>query len=293
MSISEKLVTVAENQQKVYEAGYNKCSEETEVQNVVILTDCNTQLESKGVETAETLKQVPQRIGEIQNYSDGYNAGVEDGKQTEYDRFWDAYHAPGDGYYAFRFAGHGWTDETFRPKEDIVPTSDSMQMFYASKIVDLEECLNRQSVSLDFSKCTGRVQSMFAYNNVIEYIPVLDLRNSVCDFTSMFTSCSKLCVVRGFYIREDGKSIFSNSTFSGCTSLTDITFAGVIGSNGLTLQWSTKLTHDSLMSIINCLADYSADTSGTSWVVTLGATNLAKLTDTEKAIATQKGWTLA
>ena len=33
--------------------------------------------------------------------------------------------------------------------------------------------------------------------------------------------------------------------------------------------------------------------TGTVWTVTLGTTNLAKLTDAEKAIATQKGWTLA
>ncbi len=33
--------------------------------------------------------------------------------------------------------------------------------------------------------------------------------------------------------------------------------------------------------------------AGSVWTVTLGTTNLAKLTDAEKAIATQKGWTLA
>ena len=49
----------------------------------------------------------------------------------------------------------------------------------------------------------------------------------------------------------------------------------------------TALTHDSLMSIINNLA-----TVTTTQTLTLGSTNLAKLTDTEKAIATNKGWTL-
>ena len=46
-----------------------------------------------------------------------------------------------------------------------------------------------------------------------------------------------------------------------------------------------------ILSILNCLKDYKD--SGTTYTVTLGATNLAKLTDAEKAIATQKGWTLA
>ena len=50
----------------------------------------------------------------------------------------------------------------------------------------------------------------------------------------------------------------------------------------------TALTHDSLMSIINNLA-----TVTTTQTLTLGSTNLAKLTDAEKAIATNKGWILA
>ena len=50
---------------------------------------------------------------------------------------------------------------------------------------------------------------------------------------------------------------------------------------------SNKLTHDSLMSIINNLAEVS-----TTQTLTLGSTNLNKLTADEKAIATNKGWTL-
>ena len=50
----------------------------------------------------------------------------------------------------------------------------------------------------------------------------------------------------------------------------------------------TKLTHDSLMNVIN-----SIQTVTSSKTLTLGTTNLAKLTDAEKQIATDKGWTLA
>ena len=48
---------------------------------------------------------------------------------------------------------------------------------------------------------------------------------------------------------------------------------------------------ESLLSILNALKDYSSSTS--SWVCTLGTTNLEKLTEEQKAIATEKGWTLA
>ena len=86
-----------------------------------------------------------------------------------------------------------------------------------------------------------------------------------------------------------GKETGYSGTFGGCKALENLLVHGTIGQNGFNVSQSTKLTHDSLMSIINAL---EAKTEGT-WTVTLGATNLAKLTDAEKAIATQKGWTLA
>lgn len=62
-------------------------------------------------------------------------------------------------------------------------------------------------------------------------------------------------------------------------------FIGLAGS--LDIQWS-KLDHESLMNILNGLEAVT-----TKQTLTLGSTNLAKLTDEEKAIAIGKGWTLA
>lgn len=49
-----------------------------------------------------------------------------------------------------------------------------------------------------------------------------------------------------------------------------------------------KLTRDSLMVVINGL-----QTVTTTQKLTLGTENLAKLTEADKKIATDKGWTLA
>ena len=49
------------------------------------------------------------------------------------------------------------------------------------------------------------------------------------------------------------------------------------------------LTVDSLVSVLNALQQLD---EGTSYTCTIGSTNLAKLTDEQKAIATNKGWTL-
>ena len=85
--------------------------------------------------------------------------------------------------------------------------------------------------------------------------------------------------------------ISSSDAFDGSSALKDIIIEGEISYNGVNFVVSTKLTHDSLMSIINHLKDFSGTT--TTMTCTLGATNLAKLTDAEKAIATEKGWSLA
>lgn len=48
-----------------YSEGKTAAQAAAEAHNAAILTDCNVVLPTKGVETAETLEQVPQRIGEI------------------------------------------------------------------------------------------------------------------------------------------------------------------------------------------------------------------------------------
>ena len=81
---------------------------------------------------------------------------------------------------------------------------------------------------------------------------------------------------------------FEANSFAQCTSLT--TFNTVTGFNptGLNLSYSTSLTVNSMVSMFNNLT-----TIGTTKTITLGATNLAKLSAEQKAIATGKGWTLA
>lgn len=78
----------------------------------------------------------------------------------------------------------------------------------------------------------------------------------------------------------------TGSCFAGCTSLSTIT-----GSLNLGVSFSlsySPLTHDSLINVIN-----SIQTVTSKPTLTLGTKNLAKLTDDEKKIATDKGWTLA
>ena len=82
-----------------------------------------------------------------------------------------------------------------------------------------------------------------------------------------------------------GKSVFIN-----CSNLTNVTLGSGFNCNGLDLSPSTKYSVDTLVAMLTALADR---TGQTAYILTLGATNLAKLSDAQKAIATDKNWTLA
>ena len=77
-----------------------------------------------------------------------------------------------------------------------------------------------------------------------------------------------------------------SDTFRDCSSLEEIHMTGMKAS--FNISASTKFTRAALVEILNNLATITS-----TYKLTMGATNLAKLTDEDKAIATNKGWTLA
>lgn len=137
----------------------------------------------------------------------------------------------------------------------------------------------------------------------------IDLPN-VGDATEMFSGCYNL---RTF--KSNLSSLHSAGyMFTNCTSLTDATinissyseqeqeysgiFAGASILTNLTIEGELRaglwlhsdLTLESLLSVINALVDLTGEDSKT---LNLGANNLAKLSDEQKAIATNKNWVLA
>jgi hypothetical protein len=83
-----------------------------------------------------------------------------------------------------------------------------------------------------------------------------------------------------------------NNMFQSASSVTSIGFTGTLKINGLNLSPCPNLTKASLKSLVEVLEDKTKDTSGTEWIVTVGATNKATLTDDEWAPAKDKGWTV-
>lgn len=185
------------------------------------------------------------------------------------------------------------------PLLDTAKAVDANLMFYNCKslitipLIDTSSVTNMSSMfntcssllsipKLNTSKVT-KTSLCFYKCQALTFIPAIDT-SSVTDAGSMFNTCESLITVP----QLDFSSLTNaNLMFYRCSALT--TLGGFLGLKAdLDLSSSTKLTHDSLMNVINKAADVTSSPK----TLTLGSTNLAKLTTDEKAIATNKGWTL-
>ena len=81
-----------------------------------------------------------------------------------------------------------------------------------------------------------------------------------------------------------------NNVFQNCTSLQLVELGQGFNANNLVLSVSTKYSRETILQWLNALADR---TGQTAYKLTIGATNLKKLTKEDIAIATAKNWTIA
>lgn len=115
MTISEKLTAMAENQQRVYDAGYAKGQAEADTEAAY----------NEGVQA------------EYDRFWDAYQ---HNGNRTDYQH---------------GFRGIGWSDENFYPKYDIAPQGNCTYLFCETLITDLKARLDECGVVLDTSKATS------------------------------------------------------------------------------------------------------------------------------------------
>lgn len=164
-------------------------------------------------------------------------------------------------------------------------------------------CTNLIEVpELDTSNATG-IGDMFSFCTYLTTIPSLNTSNCT-SFFQFFRDCQHLTdvpeldaskCINVFYMFYDVDKLIN---FGGLKNLGKAYSQKTANYRyyGLGLTFSSKLTHDSLMNVINNLYDlnltYNVANGGTLYrqSLALGSTNLAKLTDEEIAIATDKGW---
>lgn len=232
---------------------------------------------------------------DLQTIAENTPKVYESGKDAEAKSFWGVLQNYGNPQrYAYAF--YGWNRDIFYPQYNIVCEGNMGSMFRffesnSSTPFDLSARLKECGVVLDTSQATTGTAYTFYYSSFSK-IPTVDVTGIADDekLTYMFSN--------NWFLKEIEKIICKETnvwhvTFNGSNNIEKMIIEGVIGRNGFDVSHCTKLTHDSLMSIINALKNYREDTSGSTYTISLGTTNLAKLTDAEKAIATEKGWSLA
>lgn len=177
------------------------------------------------------------------------------------------------------------------------PRTVDLSGFNTSKVTTMAymfyNCSSFDTLDLsgfDTSKVTTMTNMFFMCMGLktIEGISNWDI-SSLTNMNGMFGYCSNLISLdlSNWDVSKVTGVNALNNTFNNCAALVDFKAPKNI-SMPTSVSNSTALSHDSLMSIINNLI-----TTTSSKKLTLGSTNLAKLTDEEKAIATSKGWTLA
>lgn len=205
---------------------------------------------------AEHITQLKQDIDDVyaKGYEDGQASGG--GGSDEYDKFWDMVQQKGNRKNYDR-AFCQWAMDYWKPKYDIKPTAASYMFYGQTKIgdsyINLPEKLAEAGITLDFSEITsanGFVQ-MLSYT-AISHFGTLNAPNAA-GFTSAFIYSTQL---KQLYlnIKNDGSATFAGS-FTGATGLTDfqITY-GKIGQD-FDISPSTKLSKESITSVINALLD--------------------------------------
>ena len=130
---------------------------------------------------------------------------------------------------------------------------------------------------------------MFNGCTALTSIPQLDTSNGT-NFSYMFTNCTALTSIPLLNMSSIPTTNWDNM-FQNCTALENVTFEGTIPVRGNMSVFSScpNLTVDSLMSFINALTNMS---SSATYTITIGSTNLAKLTEEQIQIATDKRITL-
>lgn len=175
-------------------------------------------------------------------------------------------------------------------------TELDLSNFNTSKVTDMSSmfiyCYKLKSIDVS-SFDTSNVTTLANMFSKCQSLTSLDLSHfdtsKITSIASIVSGCTGLTSLNcGTW---DVSKVTSNynlgNAFDYCTSLVDFYPPKNMGAN-LTVSNSTALSHDSLMRIIDNLI-----TVTTTKTLTLGATNLAKLTEEEIAIATNKGWTVA
>lgn len=162
----------------------------------------------------------------------------------------------------------------------------SIPLLDTSKVTNMtsmfSSCMSLTTIPLLDTSNATYMNDMFNVCRALTSVPLLDMSKAQ-NITYMFYYCTSLTAIPALNLSN---VTAMNYAFTECTALTEFHATGMKVS--FDLSSSTKMSESALVEVLNNLATVTSTKT-----LTLGSTLLAKLTEEEKAIATQKGWTLA
>lgn len=167
-------------------------------------------------------------------------------------------------------------------------TATSIPLLNTSKVTNMNNmfsgCTYLASIpQMNTSEVTDMASMLYNCQSLAE-IPLFNT-SKVTNMSGMFRNCYALTSIPAL----DASVVTNfNNTFSGDNMLEQIHMTGM--KVNFDISFSTRFTEAALVEIIGNLAD---QTGGTTRTLTMGATNMAKLTQADIDALTAKNWTLA
>lgn len=248
--------------------------------------------QNTGTDNTYTTSEMPNGINEV----------YQNGEKAMLNAMWEALQGGGrrTNYSSSFFEGTTFTKKTFKPIYDIRPTSCNLwtrdavpdkAKIRAEGQVNMIELEKEQGIVFDFSNVTNFTNAFSG--GLFSHLSTIDLKSATV-LTMIFYGGYLSGQNEDLWLKRIERLIcyetndLSQNCFHYQRSLTYIGFEGVIGK-------SVNLAHcplvvESINKLFACLKDYSE--IGGTYTVTLRADRENMLTAEEKAVATNKGWTL-
>lgn len=183
-------------------------------------------------------------IGYTEGKTDGITEGIEQGRKAYYNEHWSA--VLPIGRKAFNYAFAYFNDKLFNPPNDIVPIDSAQYMFFQVDITPEHFAKVVERIKIDTSKLTHCVGTFSSMGGIVE-LPFDISLESATNTSDLFAWNDRLVTIKKIIVSETTPI---STWFNGCPSLKNLTIEGTIGQNGFNVQWSTKLSKASWVSIM-------------------------------------------
>ena len=217
-----------------------------------------------------------------------YDKGVEDGKKSEYDAFWDTYQENGTEPVSYQYAFTGnWDSRSFKPKYDFKPSRNGLSYAFYKCGYGLDD----ETTRIDLIEVSKKVkilyendsfQSTFEDSRILTVptIKITTFRGTVV-LQKTFYFASRLHTIEKIILSDhtDGGSTSFNNTFYGASKLENIRFEGAINRD---INFSScPLSVESCKNIIEHLYNFAGTTSELKYKLTLKSTCWTALNEAE------------